>query len=920
MDRRSFIALLTLAPTATAAEVSALATSADRTTSWPSRRALVGAISTLERTPGRIHIAEGRIYQVAPGATAIPDLPELLPFDVVTPEHFGALGGVRINPATGALTANDDTAAIIACRDYCMEGHKTMMLKSAYWIVNKLSFEHPIIVQGAGKGAGIYIDTDSEHEGLHIISSHVKIRDIFISVKTDRDIQSGQGNFGTCVTVGQIYYPFDKRVPGETDVQYANRIMPHLVSGVELDGLRYLRRPGGGGHAIAICGRVSGVKILNSDFQGWNAVTGRHATALLTHWGSNAEPFLADEAGKQIRPLIFRKADAAYTFHPNGVSMSKSRLRNVGRLASLSSSYNISIREVDYDGYDDNIKANGQQFVLLVAGDDADRFACPDDKGKVYSNFTIDGGVGFNLDGTSPNPAGTGLLDWPGSATSKYLNRDGSLARDDLQKIIYRYEPKVIPPKGTVTEDFAVAGARTSDSDRADAWFSNLDSTVEISATIPREGTVKVAFTNRATEAVNLPTGTLSVYVSKPRYFHSPFWSNIRFANLKLRGLGSTGSAINIRNVRASAVFENCDVGGQVHVDGLLIQQCAGNFSFKNCKIAGSSRIVVSRGLAFDGCVFSTNPVMSLTLSSTKGLKRGDTITGMISGTVGAVTQVVSKTVVEARAQSASEKSWKEGEEISAGAVAATLKLLAPLTVAAVSVSGDKPIVRTLASGLVSGTSTALKFTTAISRDVKPGDKFVVPGGVVYAREYHRRDETEVSISPSPVTVPPGAKVTLVRRSGNISFESCEVVGGDQGLTIANSEVAVEGGTVRDGGLYGVMISDSGSAEGEAALTCRDVEFSNNGMQRLTLDRNAATCDAYVGAGGSIHLDKCRFRNSSNVEYNVAADPTAIGGSIRDCSFTSKSTEGGPIADYLNVSSGFVASGNRTTGGKLIDN
>ena len=86
-------------------------------------------------------------------------------------------------------------------------------------------------------------------------------------------------------------------------------------------------------------------------------------------------------------PLVLRKEAQAGTYHPNNITIDDIRVRNTGRLAALSSIYNISITNVDFDGLDDGENGNGVQLIDLVVGDEAGRYAHADDAGKVYHNI-----------------------------------------------------------------------------------------------------------------------------------------------------------------------------------------------------------------------------------------------------------------------------------------------------------------------------------------------------------------------------------------------------------------------------------------------------------------------------------------------------------------------------------------------------
>jgi hypothetical protein len=846
-----------------------------------------------------------------------------------SPEDFGAIGNAQIDPITGLVTGAIDTTAVNRCATHCWLTGKEMVLISAYRYAGTFDVPSGVTIRGTSPiTTGVYIDVDRENEGFHILGTNTTHFGYFISVRIPLSIQNGQGGFGTCVTVGAIYYPVLERLEGESATAYATRSTPPLVAHHTFRNMVFLRRPGGSGHATATVGRCAHVSFVDCEYRGWSSSTGRHSNGNLTHWGGPCEPFLADPDGVLIEPLIQRRPDDVWTFHPHDIRVVNPRLRNCVRPAGVSAAYNYYLSGVEIDGQDDGVQANGCQLLLLVGGDDADAFAHPDDAGKVFRNIVVDGVTAYNMDGLSPNPAGTGLIDFPGYSTSKYDNADGTLARDDPRTITYGYDipPLAVSPGpgNTHTVDIAVAGALVANSANAGAWHSKIstdaDYPVKITATVPVDGTVRVLITNTSTTTTyNFAPGTLNAYVGKLRKFRCPVWT-FEFANMNLYGIGETGYVFNFRNLRAHGKVRNINTSGLRYVDGALLQQLAGKITFENCFISGTSLLDTVEGVKFRDCRLETTNALTLTVLSTAGFERGDRITGATSALVGYVTEIVNGTTMRVRVLTTPWRIWTPTEVLSNGAGASTtLTSQAAYAQAVLEVTGDVSAL-TLGASLSVNDNT-LTLEGPAGRSIRPGDAITIPGapgGVVYARDYHDDGESVINITRSPVAAASGTALSLDRRSRDVELEGTDLIGADRGLEVSNGDVKVSGGVIRDFGLYGVL------ANTDSVVSCEDVTFSNGGLRRVAIEPAANTRDALPSNGGTLHLNRCKHINGERIGYNVVAGATASGGSCRNAVFVPAGEEGAPVSGNLNVTNPqadggrFVVEANRDRKGLLV--
>ena len=205
---------------------------------------------------------------------------------MVTPQQFGAIGDVDM--ATGIGT--DDTDALQAARDFCAGSGAMLVLTSYYKHTGTLELNTPIKIDGIGRHAcGLYMVIDRENEGVHVNSSDVCIQNIDVAAHIPHTIQNGQGTYGTCITIGTLFYP--AVFSGSTLIE------PDPITGIILRALKLTRAEGSGsGHALAITGRASGASITDIDFIGASPAS-RHGDAILIHWGTTGRDFPLNAQG-----------------------------------------------------------------------------------------------------------------------------------------------------------------------------------------------------------------------------------------------------------------------------------------------------------------------------------------------------------------------------------------------------------------------------------------------------------------------------------------------------------------------------------------------------------------------------------------------------------------------------------------------
>ena len=194
------------------------------------------------------------------------------------------------------------------------------------------------------------------------------------------------------------------------------------------------------------------------------------------------------------------------------------------------------------------------------------------------------------------------------------------------------------------------------------------------------------------------------------------------------------------------------------------------------------------------------------------------------------------------------------------------------------------------ADGPVSLGETVIPITSGCPVRIMDGQRLTFNGGMVTCARFAEIGDTEILITPAPVAIADMQAITVDQWSRNTSFTDCAVRGGDEGFSIAQSiGFNLTGGTVRDAGQYGLLLS----ADSEVYAT--GVVFSGNGLRRIT-DGGLSTRDIVVNPDATLIAKMCRFDQSSLVLYNIVSNSSAERVSISDCVFA-----GNPITGKTNL-------------------
>ncbi|MBG7616463.1 hypothetical protein IWC96_14390 [Brevundimonas sp. BAL450] len=331
--------------------------------------------------------------------------------------------------------------------------------------------EYPVLIQGASRQVQLKIECSNVSEGMHVLASDVTIQGLRITAKASSSIVNGSGNNGTCLSVQRWFVPPDQDEP-------------MLIKNVIIRDNTFDREGNFNGHAISVLSRAKHGIIENNDFVGNGpaAASGYHGDAVLFHWGawshgvsthaidydaqtaaftpgaivtgatSGASAYIVvdEDAGttgtlrlKLVlgtftdNEVITDSAGGAavvngsmasstvqsrfepghYSHHPSTWTLRNNRCENVGRFIACSASYSIDVIGVEYTG-----PVQGGQLVDLPVGDEADTFAHPEDRGRVYDGFSFKRIRSKGLTGTGINAVTA--IDDSGYSTSKQSDAD----------------------------------------------------------------------------------------------------------------------------------------------------------------------------------------------------------------------------------------------------------------------------------------------------------------------------------------------------------------------------------------------------------------------------------------------------------------------------------------------------------------
>lgn len=318
--------------------------------------------------------------------------------------RYFLLAETRVSPKMLGAVADgvtDDTAAINTSRDFCDTAGVPMLIDAYFAYVGPFEIDRPITVIGIGSEVcGIYLVTDNENYGGHITASDCTFSDFEMRCSIPVNIVNGGGHFGCCFTVGDDFTPVTDPEPQPTRNIIFNRV-------------KFGRTGNGSGMAIAVVGRANFVYFNDCYWKG--GLTDSHASAILTHWGAWSDGVTTEVEAIPLRQAKFLPGH--YSFHPHDIYVRGGRCERTARFLTFSSSYNIFIDGLVFDG----TGITGGSLCNITAGDEGQDFAHPDDYGHVYSNIVFQNVLIKHMTGSG---SAVSVIDMGGTPVSKQLATD----------------------------------------------------------------------------------------------------------------------------------------------------------------------------------------------------------------------------------------------------------------------------------------------------------------------------------------------------------------------------------------------------------------------------------------------------------------------------------------------------------------
>lgn len=414
----------------------------------------------------------------------------------VSPRAYGAVGD----------GTTDDSAALESCLAYCVASNSIMFIDGYFLHVGEFVIDDPIMIKGIGKTkCGIKTRTDAEHAGVLISNncSNSVFEDLDLEVWSSATIANGQGHNATCATLGVWFTaPADPEAP--------------LLRNVTFNRVRFFRTAGSGaGHAVACMARVSHIYMNDCEWDG----DANHGNAWLAHWGAWSDGVTTTFENPPLTQSKFEPGH--YSHHPNNIYVKNARVRKCGRLCALSSTYDVFVSNVEMEMASTH---NAGQLIDLPCGDEADTFAHPDDRGKVYRNFHF---KNINLIGFKGSGAnGVTVIDCSGLSTSKQTATD--LAA--YAGVAY------------VNDHYNVAQKRVRQPTWGEITFENI------------------TFDGRGANVAGSSVVDQLIYMRN-------LIAYVTFRNVRIQPSLYGIKAAKIANCRGQYLFENCYLGGGLSLD-----------------------------------------------------------------------------------------------------------------------------------------------------------------------------------------------------------------------------------------------------------------------------------------------------------------------------------------------------------------
>lgn len=315
---------------------------------------------------------------------------KLDPADAITLQKCGGEGATTLD----AASVNADTA-MAAATAYAVASGVIVALTAFFYLATAPTFPTGLTMLGTSRAlSGYRFDTSHATPGSLIRGvSNVRLEDFEIQANSiGADVGSDEGINATCITIGD-YFSATAQVP---------------TTNIALRRLRLSRTAGSAsGHAISNVGRTSGVIADDMDFAGASPTTGKHYSAMTSHWGAQG---------------VFGTS-IVETYHPNNIVGRRWAVKNCLRAVTTSAVYGLHISGI--------LQSGGVQIAQHLTGDEAAAYAVAEDAGRVHSGIVIDGVHAWDIAGSGSSVElveiagfGTSKVDTdPGLGGSNKLNR-----------------------------------------------------------------------------------------------------------------------------------------------------------------------------------------------------------------------------------------------------------------------------------------------------------------------------------------------------------------------------------------------------------------------------------------------------------------------------------------------------------------
>jgi hypothetical protein len=221
----------------------------------------------------------------------------------------------------------------------------------------QLTVTVPVTFEGQGpERSTLAFSVNRDQSSIRVLSGGVDVHGLEIEVDLVESLSDGihtggRAEYGTAITVGRYLHT-----------------EPHEeVRGVSVQDVR-IHRTNFTAAGISILGRSSEVSVRDLE------IVGRVSTAVILHWGGHTTVAPSPAA------LEHPDYDVMTTYHPHDVLVDGVTVHDSARMAIISSSYDVTLQE---------LHGPTTSVLLLLPGDEINRFATPGDRDRVMSNITM---------------------------------------------------------------------------------------------------------------------------------------------------------------------------------------------------------------------------------------------------------------------------------------------------------------------------------------------------------------------------------------------------------------------------------------------------------------------------------------------------------------------------------------------------